>query len=101
MKGYTGTLASGEAIHYVDRKRWFWLMSVLYPLQPFLGIALHASTGNQWWLLLPVLLNYGVAPLIDMVIGEDTTNTNCNAKTKYTNQINSTSKFTSNTLFFK
>ena len=74
MKGYTGTLASGEAIHYVDRKRWFWLMSVLYPLQPFIGIALHASTGNEWWLLLPVLLNYGVAPLIDMVLGEDTNN---------------------------
>ena len=74
MKGYTGTLASGEAIHYVDRKRWFWMMSVLYPLQPFLGIALHAYTGNQWWLVLPILLNYGLAPLIDLVLGEDTNN---------------------------
>ena len=74
MKGYTGTLASGEAIHYVDRKRWFWLLSVVYPLQPFVGLAMHASTGNEWWLLLPVLLNYGIAPLIDMVLGEDTNN---------------------------
>ncbi len=49
-------------------------MSVLYPLQPFLGIALHASTGNEWWLLLPLLLNYGIAPFIDMVLGEDTNN---------------------------
>ncbi len=49
-------------------------MSVLYPLQPFLGIALHASTGNEWWLLLPLLLNYGFAPFIDMVLGEDTNN---------------------------
>lgn len=74
MKGYTGTLPGGAAIHYVDRKRWFWFMSVLYPLQPFLGIALHASTGNEWWLLLPLLINYGIAPFIDMVLGEDTNN---------------------------
>jgi len=74
MKGYTGTLPNGQAVHYVDRKRWFWLMSVLYPLQPFLGIGLHAATGNELWLLLPLLLNYGFAPLIDMVFGEDRNN---------------------------
>ena len=74
MKGYTGTLPNGEAIHYVDRKRWLWSLSVLYPLQPFLGIALHASTGNELWLLLPLLLNYGIAPFIDMLFGEDRNN---------------------------
>ena len=74
MKGYTGTSPSGEAIHYVDRKRWLWLMSVGYPLQPFLGIALHASTGNELWLLLPILLNYVFAPIIDMIFGEDRNN---------------------------
>jgi len=74
MKGYTGTLPGGEAIHYVDRKRWLWLLSVFYPLQPFLGIALHASTGNELWLLLPILLNYGIAPFIDMLFGQDRNN---------------------------
>ena len=74
MKGYTGTLASGEAIHYVDRKRWAWSLSVLYPLQPFLGILLHATSGNELWLLLPILLNYGLAPFIDMLFGEDRNN---------------------------
>ena len=74
MKGYTGTLPNGEAIHYVDRKRWLWLLSVIYPLQPFLGIGLHASTGNELWLLLPLLLNYGIAPLVDMIVGEDRNN---------------------------
>ena len=29
MKGYTATLPNGEAMIYVDRKRWLWLMSVL------------------------------------------------------------------------
>ena len=74
MKGYTGTLPNGEVTRYVDRKRWLWLMSVGYPLQPFIGIALHAATGNELWLLLPILLNYGIAPLVDMIFGEDHNN---------------------------
>jgi alkane 1-monooxygenase len=74
MTGYTGTLPNGEAIHYVDRKRRLWLLSVFFPLQPFVGIALHAATGNELWLLLPFLLNYGIAPLLDMLVGEDENN---------------------------
>jgi alkane 1-monooxygenase len=74
MKGFTAELPSGEAIHYVDRKRWLWSLSVLYPLQPFLGIWLHAETGNQAWLLLPLLLGYVVAPLQDWLLGEDENN---------------------------
>ena len=74
MTGYTGTLPNGEAIHYVDRKRRFWALSVLYPLQPFVGIALHAATGHELWLLLPFLLNYGLAPILDMILGEDENN---------------------------
>jgi alkane 1-monooxygenase len=74
MKGYTGTLANGEAVHYVDRKRWLWSLSVLYPLQPFLGIWLHAETGNQAWLLLPLFLGYVVAPFQDWLLGEDENN---------------------------
>ena len=74
MTGYTGTLPNGEAIHYVDRKRRLWLLSVVYPLQPFAGIALHAATGNELWLLLPFLLNYVIAPVLDLVFGEDENN---------------------------
>ena len=74
MKGYTAVLPTGEAIHYVDRKRYLWILSVLYPLQPFLGIWLHAETGNQLWLLLPLLLAYVLNPALDAIIGEDTNN---------------------------
>ena len=55
MKGYTAALETGEAIYYVDRKRWLWSMSVLYPLQPFIGIWLHSVTGNEGWLLFRIL----------------------------------------------
>jgi alkane 1-monooxygenase len=73
-KGYTGTLDNGEAIFYQDRKRWFWLMSVLYPLMPFLGIWLHAAAGNQVWLLFPLAINYIGGPVTDWLIGADTNN---------------------------
>jgi alkane 1-monooxygenase len=74
MKGYTGTLQSGEAIHYVDRKRYWWFLSVLLPLQPFVGMALHASYGYEVLLLAPILFNYTIVPLLDALIGEDFNN---------------------------
>jgi alkane 1-monooxygenase len=74
MKGYTATLPNGEAIIYVDRKRWLWFMSLLYPLQPFIGIALHSTTGNELWLLLPLLLNYGFGSILDALLGVDQNN---------------------------
>ena len=74
MKGYTGVSSDGKAIHYVDRKRWFWLLSVAYPLQAFIPVWLHASTGNELWFLLPLLTNYAVAPVLDWLIGEDKNN---------------------------
>ena len=74
MKGYTATLENGEAIFYQDRKRWFWLLSVFYPLQAFLGMWLHARTGNEAWLLLPLALTYIGAPLFDWWLGEDQNN---------------------------
>ncbi len=74
MRGYTATGKDGEAIYYVDRKRWLWLMSVTYPLEPFLALWLHYLTGNEWWLLLPLAVNYGLGPIIDWLLGEDRNN---------------------------
>ncbi len=74
MKGYTAILPNGEAILYIDRKRWLWAFSVIYPLLPFTGIYLHAATGIQAWLLLPLFLSYVVIPLADWIHGEDKNN---------------------------
>ena len=74
MKGYTATLPSGEAIYYVDRKRWLWTLSVLYPLQPLLGIWLHSVTAVEAWLLLPIFMGYVVIPMADWILGEDKNN---------------------------
>ena len=74
MKGYTGVAANGEAVHYVDRKRWLWILSVVFPLQVLAPIALHASTGNESWFFLPLLIFFVVTPLLDWLIGQDTNN---------------------------
>ncbi|MCH7537255.1 MAG: alkane 1-monooxygenase [Proteobacteria bacterium] len=74
MKGFTGVLPDGQAIHYVDRKRWLWLLSVLYPLQPFVAVGLVMRTGNELWVLLPLVINYVIAPILDWAIGEDRNN---------------------------
>lgn len=74
MKEYLGTTAEGTLLRYQDHKRWFWTLSVFFPLQLFVGIALHAQTGQQLWLLLPVVLNYVGGPLLDWAFGEDENN---------------------------
>ena len=74
MKAYTATLENGETIRYVDRKRWFWILSVLFPLQPLFSIWMHATTGNEAWIFFGLLTNYVVAPALDMLIGEDRNN---------------------------
>lgn len=74
MTLYTGISRNGEAIQYRDRKRWFWALSVLFPLQPLVGIWLHWQTGNEIWLVAGILTTYIAGPLIDWLVGEDENN---------------------------
>ena len=61
-------------VTYRDRKRFWWSLSVVYPLMPFVGMAAHAWTGEQIALGLPLLISYGLMPLLDFFIGEDGNN---------------------------
>jgi len=61
-------------VTYRDRKRFWWSLSVVYPLLPFVGMAAHAWTGWQLALGLPLLISYGLMPLLDYFIGEDANN---------------------------
>ena len=36
-------------VTYQDRKRWFWLLSLVNPLIPLVGIAGQWITGNEFW----------------------------------------------------
>jgi len=74
VKLYVATDAQNHRVEYRDRKRAWWLLSVFYPLLPFVGMALHAATGYQIALGLPLLISYGLMPLLDALIGEDRNN---------------------------
>ncbi len=73
-KLYTAIDDRQHRVEYRDRKRIWWLLSVFYPLLPFVGMALHAATGRQIALGLPLLIAYGLMPLLDALIGEDANN---------------------------
>lgn len=73
-KLYLSVGPDDQRVEYRDRKRWWWLLSVVYPLLPFTGIALHAATGYEIALGLPLLISYGLMPLLDLLIGEDQNN---------------------------
>jgi len=71
---YRATDAAGRTIVWRDRKRVAWLLSVVYPLVPLVGIAAHAATGAPIALALPLAIGYGLMPLLDALIGEDPNN---------------------------
>ena len=73
-KVYRGADPDIGPVEYRDRKRVWWLFSVVYPLLPLLGLAGHAYTGWQLALGIPLLIGYGLLPLLDGLIGEDENN---------------------------
>ena len=74
MTTYSAYSKTGSKILYKDKKRWFWLLSSIFPLQAIAGIYGHHITGNQLWLLLPLIFIYILAPLLDFILEEDTNN---------------------------
>ena len=60
---------------YVDRKRWAWLLSVIGPAISMVGtIAVSVFGVGTWVLFFPLVFFYALVPLLDFVIGEDTSN---------------------------
>lgn len=71
---YVAHDAHGHRVEYRDRKRLLWSLSLLYPLLPFTGIAIHAATGHPVWLALPLAISYIGGPIVDYALGEDENN---------------------------
>ena len=51
-----------------------WLLSVLLPLVPLLGIFLYFRSSQEWVLGIPLLFSYVVIPALDWILGPDTNN---------------------------
>ena len=74
MKAYTFEDTELGHISYIDRKRYLWLLSVLFPLIPLLSIGLMKWSGNEWMLWVPLLSLYVVIPLLDYLFPNDRSN---------------------------
>lgn len=71
---YAATTPQGQRVSWRDGKRIAWSLSVVYPLVPLLGLWAHHVSGQPIALGLPLVISYGLMPLLDALIGEDRNN---------------------------
>jgi alkane 1-monooxygenase len=74
MQSYAIETQDQGLVTYRDKKRLFWLLSLVNPLIPFVGIAGQVVTGNELWLLVPLGLMFAMGPMLDWLFGEDDNN---------------------------
>ncbi len=70
----TYTATDGTTVLWRDKKRYLWVLGLVVPFTPLIGLWLHSVTGLGIWLWLLPILYYGVIPLIDLVAGYDGSN---------------------------
>ena len=68
------TYTADNGVSYVDRKRRMWAFSLAVPMLVFVGPLLYFATSNALWLWFPLAFNYVAIPLLDFLLGEDTSN---------------------------
>lgn len=61
-------------IEFTDKKRWLWIGAVLFPLLPLVMFAVYWQVPSVWVIILPLVISFGLVPLIDYLMGSDTTN---------------------------
>jgi alkane 1-monooxygenase len=74
MHTYQHIGENNKLIEYRDGKRWLWCFSLVLPLLPLVGVALYLATSSIVLLASPLLISYGVIPLLDWIWGEDSNN---------------------------
>ena len=74
MRTYSIEQADDLTLSYADRKRWWWFLSLMNPLLPLVGVVGYLTTQQNFWLLVPLILMFVVAPALDWLFGEDQNN---------------------------
>ncbi len=74
MKTYTYDDPRLGLISYVDKKRYLWMLSVLFPLVPLTSIGLMNWSGREWTLWVPLLTLYFFIPVLDYLFPNDRSN---------------------------
>lgn len=57
-----------------DRRRYWWLVSLLLPMLPLAGLLAWRVSAAEAWLWLTPAVVYGLVPLLDQCLGEDANN---------------------------
>jgi len=71
---FVAETSDGQKITYKDTKRYLWLLSVMSPAVPGICSIILLMGGGFFWAAAPLLFYYCVIPVLDMLIGEDTSN---------------------------
>ena len=74
MTTYTLEHSQKGLITYTDKKRWLWLSAIIWSLLPLPIMALFLVTNNPWSLIVPLEIGFLLVPLLDYLIGTDTSN---------------------------
>jgi alkane 1-monooxygenase len=65
---------AAQVMAWVDRRRPYWLVSLLLPMLPLASLLVWHATASEWWLWLTPAVVYGLVPLLDQLLGEDPNN---------------------------
>ena len=63
-----------EAVGWSDRRRYYWLVSLVLPMLPLVSLLGWGVGAGEWLMWLTPLVVYGLVPLLDLLLGEDRNN---------------------------
>ncbi len=61
-------------IEYRDKKRLLWVLAILFTLLPLVTFAMYFQIPSVWVLIMPLLVSYLFVPVVDYLMGSDTSN---------------------------
>src|SRR3546814_18595981 len=74
MSMSTTILSDGAPDRYVDRKRYLWVLSVVWPAAPLIGLYLVHLTGWSIFYAFTLFVWYGAIPVFDVLFAKDPNN---------------------------
>jgi len=69
-----GTFIATDGTTYIDKKRYFWWFSLVLPCAAVAGPLLYLVFNHEFYLWLFFILVYSIFPIIDYLMGEDSSN---------------------------
>lgn len=67
----TAAISNPTPEDYIDKKKYYWLVSYLVPVIGFAGPMIYMATGAEMALWSVIIFVYLVIPFVDMALGED------------------------------